>query len=51
MLVNYDCRDLKATKQFKFEILWAENEKFGMIIKEGWEAQFQGFYDFQLVQK
>ena len=33
ILVNNDCRDLRTPKQFKFEIVWTENEECGQVMK------------------
>ena len=38
ILVNIDYRDMRAPKQFKFEIIWIESEECGQIIKAGWEV-------------
>ena len=34
-----------------YKDIWAENKECGLIVREGWEAQFQGSHAFQLVQK
>ncbi|XVE61300.1 hypothetical protein DITRI_Ditri06bG0028900 [Diplodiscus trichospermus] len=35
VLIDVDFRDIKASRQFKFEIIWTEREECGQIIRQG----------------
>ncbi|OMO75565.1 Endonuclease/exonuclease/phosphatase [Corchorus olitorius] len=41
----------KSLREFKFELMWMENEECGSVIKEGWEAEIQGSRAYVVVQK
>lgn len=51
VLVDFDFRDVKGRKQFKFEILGMEKNDCSQIIKEGWSYTFKGSFAFKLVRK
>ncbi|OMO59554.1 reverse transcriptase [Corchorus capsularis] len=49
ILVDSNLEDSKAPKQFKFEIMWMDKEDCAQVIQDGWNADFQGSYAYQLV--
>ena len=49
--MNIEYHDKKAPRKFKFEIVWAEMEECGEVIRKGWEYKGQGSRMFKLVQK
>ncbi|OMO50989.1 reverse transcriptase [Corchorus capsularis] len=51
LLIDTNVVDGKATKLFKFEVMWTESPECKMVIKDGWSAEFNGSRSFQLVQK